>query len=99
MGKQNLLIAEKMYRGEAFEDPFHRAPLYPFIITLAQRVNVFGFETPTIARILNGIALLVTTWFSAHLAWLIWKQRYAIWIGGLAVGLNPVLVFFCWRSS
>jgi hypothetical protein len=93
-GKQNLLTAEKFYKGESFDDPFHRAPLYPYIISVLQKINVFGFSVPSLARWLNSLAVVVTTWFAGNLAWLIWKRKYAVWIAGLLVGLNPVILFF-----
>lgn len=93
-GKQNLLIAEKLLQGEHSEYPFHRAPLYPAILAGLQKVNVFGLSLPALARWLNGLAVLVTVWFAGNLAWLIWKRRYAVWIAGILVGLNPVVAFF-----
>ncbi|MCZ6671567.1 MAG: hypothetical protein O7C75_01370 [Verrucomicrobia bacterium] len=93
-GRQNLLTAERILNGESFEDPFHRAPLYPYLLALLQKVNVFGLALPSLVRWLNGLAVLATTLMAARLAWLIWWRRYAVWITGLLVGLNPVVIFF-----
>lgn len=93
-GKQNLLIAEKMHDGESFDQPFHRAPLYPFLVSLAERVNFLDLPLPLVARGLNSFFLLVTTFFTCQLAWLVWKKNYAVWFAGIAVGCNPVVLFF-----
>jgi hypothetical protein len=93
-GKQNLLTAEKFYKGESFDDPFHRAPLYPYLLSILQKANVFELSVPSLARWLNSLAVVITTWLACNLAWLIWKRNYAVWITGLLVGLNPVILFF-----
>lgn len=93
-GKQNLLIAEQLLKGEPFAYPFHRAPLYPAMLAGMEKINVLGISLPNLARWLNGLAVLVTVWFAGNLAWKIWRKRYAVWIAGILVGLNPVVAFF-----
>ena len=93
-GKENLQDAERIINGETFEFPFMRVPLYPYILAFGERVNVFDLTLISLARWLNSIAVLLTTFLSAHLAWLIWKRVSAIWIAGILVGLNPVVVYF-----
>ena len=93
-GKQNILIAEKMYEGESFDQPFRRAPLYPYLISLARHINVLDLPVALVARGMNSFFVLVTTFFTCQLAWLVWKRRYAVWFAGIAVGCNPVILFF-----
>ena len=93
-GKQNLLIAEKIHEGASFDQPFHRAPLYPFLISLARHINILDLPVPLVARGMNSFFVLVTVFFTCQLAWLIWKKKYAVWFAGIAVGCNPVVLFF-----
>ena len=93
-GRQNLILAEKMYDGESFDQPFHRAPLYPYLISLAYKINILDLPGHLVARGMNSFFVLITTFFACHLAWLIWKRRYAVWVAGVAVGCNPVVLFF-----
>ena len=72
-GRQNIIIAEKMYEGESFNQPFHRAPLYPYLLSLAYRINVLDLPEHLVARGMNSFFVLITTFFACHLAWLIWK--------------------------
>ena len=43
-GKQNLLAAEKFYRGESFDDPFHRAVICVCIDGDCYFYSLFGYR-------------------------------------------------------
>lgn len=64
-GQQILLTADKMYRGESFDEPFYRAPLYPYLISIARRINVLDLPVPLVARGMNSFFVLVTTFLQA----------------------------------
>jgi 4-amino-4-deoxy-L-arabinose transferase-like glycosyltransferase len=92
--RQTLLLAEQMALGNQTPEPHHRAPLYPYILSLFIRAGLSFEAMPLVARFLNLAALLVISIFSAKIAVKLWKTRASAWIAGLATGLNPVFLFF-----
>ena len=93
--RQTLLLAQHMAEGTLSDSPFHRAPLYPFLLSLPLHLGLpFGL-LPAAARMLNLAALAYTAFACARCAAHLWPaSRAAPWLGGLLVGLNPVLLFF-----
>ncbi|MDP4642907.1 MAG: hypothetical protein NWS71_00515 [Opitutales bacterium] len=92
--QQTLLLAQQMADGQLPIEPFHRAPLYPYLLSLFLSVGLPADALPLIARLLNAIALALIAGASARTASRIWKTPSAPWIAGLLIGLNPVLLFF-----
>jgi tetratricopeptide (TPR) repeat protein len=92
--RQTLLLAVQMANDELPSEPFHRAPLYPYLLSLFLSIGFPSDLLPLIARLLNAIALAVMAGTSASIAGRIWPNRAAPWIAGCLIGLNPILVFF-----
>ncbi|MGB0408902.1 MAG: ArnT family glycosyltransferase [Opitutales bacterium] len=92
--RQILLLAQHMAEGTLANEPFHRAPLYPFILSLFIKLGFPLEAMPIIARWLNAIALAVCASASACIAGRLWGKACCAWAAGLLVALNPVLVFF-----
>lgn len=92
--RQTLLLANQIANSSLPPETFHRAPLYPYLLSLFLSVGFSDEFLPLIARWLNAFALAIIAASSASIAGKIWKRRRAMWITGLLVGLNPVLLFF-----
>ena len=91
--RQTLELAATIAYGDLPQEPFHRAPLYPLILSLFLQIGL-PFETLSIAaRLLNALALAITSAASALAAAKIWKNSSAAWVAGLSIALNPVLIF------
>lgn len=65
---------------------------------LARFFNEPGSLTSA-ARGLNALALLFATGFCASAAGHYWRRNRAVWVAGLLIGLNPVLVFWAGEVS
>lgn len=92
--QQTLLLAQQMSEGELPAEPFHRAPFYPYLLSLFLKIGIPFSALPTLARILNAVALLICASTMSASAMRIWKTNTAGWISGLLIGLNPVILFF-----
>lgn len=92
--RQTLELAKAMAEGALTPDPFHRAPLYPYLLSLFLSVGLPYELLPIVARWLNALALAATAGASSVCAIALWKRPTAGWIAGLLVALNPVLIFF-----
>ena len=68
--------------------------VYEFILSIFARFATGESELVLLVRIVNALALILTTTACAHAAGLYWKRNRAVWIAGLLTGLNPVLVFW-----
>ena len=92
--RQTLELAQAMSEGTLQKEPFHRAPLYPFILSLFLSAGIPFELLPLVARWLNAIALATMAASTALLAIRIWTRPIYGWIAGLLIALNPVLIFF-----
>lgn len=92
--RQTLELARSMATGELAQEPFHRAPLYPYLLSLPLRVGFDYNYLPLFARLTNLLALACITLCASQIALRLWKSNVALWTSGLLVGLNPVLLFF-----
>lgn len=70
--------------------------LYTFLLSILAKFSIDEASLTTTARGLNFFALIFSTGFAASTAGSHWKRNRSVWIAGLLVGLNPVLVF--WAS-
>lgn len=68
--------------------------LYVFLLSLLARLFDDGQSLTLAARGLNGIALLAATGLTASAAGHYWRRNRAVWIAGILIALNPVLVFW-----
>ena len=92
--QQTLLLAQQMAEGTLLAEPFHRAPLYPYLLSLFLSAGALFELLPFVARLLNAAALITSSVVIANTALKLWKTTAAAWIAGLLIGLNPVLLFF-----
>lgn len=92
--QQTLLLAQQMAVGELPVEPFHRAPLYPYLLSLFISAGASLELLPFIARLLNAAALITSAAAISITAFKLWKSHLAAWLAGLLIGLNPVLLFF-----
>jgi hypothetical protein len=51
------------------------------------------------ARVLNILALIIATGFCASAAGHYWRRNRTVWLAGLFIGLNPVLIFWSGEIS
>lgn len=93
-GKENLLLAEQMASGTLPGEPFYRAPLYPFILSLFLQTGLPADLLPLLARVLNGACHLLSTWLVFAVALRLWRSLPAAVLSAALVGLNPVLLHF-----
>ena len=92
--QQTLLLAQQMAAGELPSEPFHRAPLYPYFLSLFLSAGASFELLPFIARLLNAAALITCATTTSITAFKLWKSPLSAWIAGLLIALNPVLLFF-----
>ncbi len=92
--RQILELAHQMADGALAPEPFHRAPLYPYLLSRLLWVGVPFEILPLVARWINGLCLLVAVFSVTMAANRLWSSPWAAWFSGLLVGLNPVLLFF-----
>ncbi len=69
-------------------------PAYTSLLAVAARLFDSPESLTLFARVLNALALVLTTSLCAAAAGRYWKRNRALWIAGLLNGLNPVLVFW-----
>ena len=92
--RQTLELAQAMSDGTLAQEPFHRAPLYPYILSLFLSAGIPFELLPLVARWLNAIALATMAASTALLAIRLWSRPIYGWVAGLLIALNPVLIFF-----
>jgi 4-amino-4-deoxy-L-arabinose transferase-like glycosyltransferase len=92
--QQTLMLAGQMADGTLPAEPFHRAPLYPYILSLGLSFGISMEGMPDFARALNALAFLLCISSVTLAAVRLWRSTLAGWISGLLVGLNPVILFF-----
>ena len=73
--------------------------LYTYILSLLAHFFSDTGELTYAARGLNALALVIAVGFAASAAGEYWRRNRAVWVGGLLVGLNPVLVFWAGEVS
>lgn len=92
--RQTLELARAMSDGRLAEEPFHRAPLYPYLLSLFLNIGLPHEMLPLVARWLNAFALALTAGSAAFVALRLWGKPACGWMAGLLVALNPVFIFF-----
>lgn len=92
--RQTLELARSMSEGVLPEEVFHRAPFYPYLLSIPLSMGLPFESLPLLARLINALALAMISATSALIAGRLWHRSNAAWFAGLLVALNPVLVFF-----
>lgn len=80
-------------------DPDTRHSLYTGTLSVLARFFYDPESLTSAARGLNALALLITTGLCATAAGHYWRRNRAIWVTGLFIGLNPLLVFWAGEVS
>ncbi|MGZ0654329.1 hypothetical protein ACWPKS_01875 [Coraliomargarita sp. W4R72] len=73
--------------------------LYTYTLSVLARFFESSESLTKAARALNAIALIFATGFTASAAGHYWRRNRTVWIAGLFVGLNPILVFWAAEIS
>ncbi|MGE9293965.1 MAG: ArnT family glycosyltransferase [Puniceicoccales bacterium] len=93
-GRENLQLAAQMASGSLASEPFYRAPLYPFLLSLPLRLGFPAEWMPALARLLNGLFHLINVVLVLRMSQRLWGSTRAAVLSGLLVGFNPVLLHF-----
>jgi hypothetical protein len=93
-GKENLELAAQMAEGTLAVEPFYRAPLYPFLLSLPLRLGLPTEMLPMAARLFNALCQLLSVGLVTLISLRLWRSPGAALLSGLLVGLNPVLLHF-----
>ncbi|WPJ95289.1 hypothetical protein SH580_17850 [Coraliomargarita algicola] len=73
--------------------------LYTYTLSILARFFESSESLVIAARTLNALALILSTGYCASAAGRYWRRNRTVWIAGLLVGLNPVLVFWAGQIS
>jgi len=92
-GMENLLLARRIAEGTLAAEPFYRAMLYPWLLSLGFRLGLSEAALPFFAGGVGIAAHVATALAAARLGRRLNGETGAL-LAGLAVGLNPVLVHF-----
>ncbi|MDQ8208837.1 hypothetical protein QEH52_15020 [Coraliomargarita sp. SDUM461003] len=95
--RDTLEAAQALAIGLPTQDSAHT--LYTYILSFLARFFESDQNLITAARVLNASALILTTGYCASAAGRYWRRNRTVWIAGLLVGLNPVLVFWAGQIS
>lgn len=93
-GRENCLLAQQMAQGDLPDEPFYRAPVYPFVLSLFLRAGLNAELLPLAAQILNGLCHLLSTFLVFLAALRLWNKPLAAFLSGCLFGLNPVVLHF-----
>jgi len=87
-----LAGAESLYRGSALHEPFFRAPAYLATLVMLRVGGISFADLAFAARVLNGVAHLLTTALVVVLAGRFWRRKAAL-VAGVLFGFYPPVVF------
>lgn len=93
-GQENLQLAAQMAHGTLAAEPFYRAPLYPFLLSLPLRLGLPMEMLPAVARLFNALCQLLSVGLVTFISLRLWRVPGAALLSGLLVGLNPVVLHF-----
>ncbi|MDQ8194604.1 hypothetical protein QEH59_09215 [Coraliomargarita sp. SDUM461004] len=68
--------------------------LYTYLLSILARIFTGSENLTTAARVLNACALMLSAGFTASAAGHYWRRNRTVWLAGLLIGLNPLLVFW-----
>lgn len=80
-------------KGEASVDG-HSYNVYTLLLSACAKFLPNESSLSLFAKLLNAIALTLTALICASASGRYWRDRRSVWITGLLVGLNPILIFW-----
>ncbi len=92
--QENILLAEKIAFGSLEKEPFYRAMLYPFFLSLFISAGLSVSSLPAIAGILGLLCHCLNTALAMLVSEKVWQSRSSIVVTGILIGTNPVLIHF-----
>lgn len=93
-GREMLQMAEDIRAGELPNEPFYRAPLYPYLLSLTLSDGDTVATRALKARWFNGLFHVITTVMVFLLALRVWRHDVAALLSGLLWGGYPVALHF-----
>jgi len=91
---QQVDLARLMAQGRIPAEPFHRAPLYPWLLSGFWRLGLDQTGVFLAARLLNALALVISGMAAWRLAADFGARHSGRALAFLCVVANPVLIFF-----
>jgi 4-amino-4-deoxy-L-arabinose transferase-like glycosyltransferase len=93
-GAENMALARQIATGTLPHEPFYRAMLYPWLLSVFLRVGVRPDGLPVVAALLGAVFHLGSTLCVYALARRMWASgRAGLFAAGI-YGFNPVAVYF-----
>ncbi len=83
-GRENLLLAEQIADGTLTREPFFRAMLYPWLLSVL----------PLHWAVIGLVCHLANAWLAIRIAARFWNHATGALIAGGLVGFNPTLLHF-----
>ena len=93
--REILVLAQQIASGTLPAEAFYRAPGYPALLALPLWSGLDPIGLPWIARLINALGHLTSTWLVWSTAGYLWPRARAQFAAAALVGLNPVLLHFC----
>ncbi len=92
--KELLFLSSQFATNTLPAEPFYRAPLYPFVLSLFQGVGINETMLPFVARLVNGSLHIINALLVVSIACILWNNKFSGLLAGLLYGLNPVALHF-----
>ena len=93
-GREMLVLARTIARGDLAAEAFYRAPLYPAMLALLIELRGVEDSLPLVARVFNGSCHVLNAYLAWTIAAALWRNTRACVVATALVGLNPVLLHF-----
>ncbi|MBI2802665.1 MAG: hypothetical protein HYX63_20700 [Gammaproteobacteria bacterium] len=93
--REILVLAKQIASGTLPAEAFYRAPGYPALLALPLLSGLDPIALPWIARLINALGHLTSTWLVWSTAGYLWPRARAQYAAAALVGFNPVLLHFC----
>lgn len=93
-GAENISLAEKIYQKKLPKEPFYRAMLYPFFLSIFRYLGADKSQLQFIASISGLIFHVLNSLLVAWLAMFMWKSEKSFLVGLLLYGLYPLAIYF-----
>lgn len=90
---ENITLASQMASGELPNEPFYRAPLYPYILSILAPAD----WRPLMGMLLGFICHLVSGALVFGLARTIWQKKSAACLATALYLLNPASIFYSFQ--
>lgn len=93
-GAENINLAEMIHNSTLPVEPFYRAMLYPWLLSLFFYIGADIDTLIAVASILGIFFHVINAALTGWLAHKVWKTEKALLAGTLLYGLYPVAVYF-----